>query len=210
MKIIPTILTDNREELLEMLKITKEFTDYVQIDIMDGKFVPSRSITIDDLKEINFPIASEAHLMVEDPSKWIEPFKEFGAQRIIYHYEISEDHYQIISQIRKSGLSPGLAVNPSTSIDEFKNLVEEVEMVLFMSVNPGFYGSNFIPQVLEKIAQFKKLFPNKRIGIDGGIKQDNLKLVKELGIDYICVGSAILKSSNPKESYQQFNILLNE
>ncbi|MCD6228042.1 MAG: ribulose-phosphate 3-epimerase [Candidatus Omnitrophica bacterium] len=210
MKIIPAILTDNREEFLKMLEITKEFADYVQIDIMDGKFVPSRSITIDDLKGINFPIISEAHLMVEDPCKWIEPFKEFGAQRIIYHYEIAQDHQKVISRIRSKGLSPGLAVNPSTSIEEFKDLVDEVEMVLFMSVNPGFYGSKFIPQVLEKITQFKKLFPNKRIGIDGGIKLDNLKLVKGLAIDYICVGSAILKNPNPKESYQQFNILLNE
>ncbi|MCK4810324.1 MAG: ribulose-phosphate 3-epimerase [Candidatus Omnitrophica bacterium] len=210
MRIIPAILTKNKEELLGMLTLCRKFTNYVQIDIMDGKFVPSKSISSQELAEIDFPINSEAHLMVVDPCFWLDSFKKFGSERIIYHYEIDKDHEKIISQIKKNGFSPGLAINPSTKINEFKALVDKVDVVLFMSVIPGFYGSEFIPAVLEKIKKFKDLFPNKRIGIDGGIKLDNLKMAVDLGIDDICVGSAILKTDDPEKSCDFFKTVINE
>ena len=177
---------------------------------MDGKFVPSKSITPEDIEKAVFPIGSEAHLMVEDVSLWLPCFKKFGSNRIIYHFEINKDHKEIISQIRGYGFNVGLAVNPSTTLEEFKDLVNLVDMVLFMSVMPGFYGSAFVLEVLTKIKEFKQLFPQKKIGIDGGIKLDNVKAVANLGIDYICVGSALLKSNNLKESYCTFKNMINE
>ncbi|NQT28741.1 MAG: ribulose-phosphate 3-epimerase, partial [Candidatus Omnitrophica bacterium] len=132
-----------------------------------------------------------------------------GADRVIYHFEIKKDHKEIIAKIREIGMGVGLAVNPSTEIDDFRYLVEELDTVLFLSVNPGFYGASFIPQVLDKIRNFKKKYPQKQTGIDGGIKQDNLFQVKQTGLDYVCVGSAILKSDDPAKKFREFVKLFN-
>jgi len=207
--IVPALLTSKRKELIQMVNVCAEFTDYVQIDIMDGEFVPSQSVTAQDLAGWNIPIRCEVHLMVADPYPWLEPFKTLGVDRIIYHFEINKDHKKIINKIREMGLEVGLAVNPSTGIDDFRYLVGELDTVLFMSVNPGFYGAPFIPGVLDKIKKFKNKYPQKQIGIDGGIKQDNLLQVKEAGLDYACVGSAILKSNDPAKSFGELVKLFN-
>ena len=207
--IVPALLTSKRKELIQMVNVCAEFTDYVQIDIMDGEFVPSQSVTAQDLAGWNIPIRSEVHLMVTDPYPWLEPFKALGVDRIIYHFEINKDHKKIINKIREMGLEVGLAVNPSTGIDDFRYLVGELDTVLFMSVNPGFYGAPFIPGVLDKINNFKNKYPHKQIGIDGGIKQDNLLQVKKAGLDYACVGSAILKSNDPAKSFGELVKLFN-
>lgn len=207
--IVPALLTGKREELIQMTGICAEFTDYVQIDIMDGEFVSSCSVSVQDLIDWKSPVRCEAHLMVSDPYPWLEPFRVLGAERIIYHFEISKDHKKIIAKIRESGLGAGLAVNPDTEIDDFRYLVEDLDTVLFMSVNPGFYGAPFIPQVLEKIRNFKERYPQKQIGIDGGIKRENLLQVKRSGVDYVCIGSAILKDDNPADSFREFVELFN-
>jgi len=207
--IIPALLTSKREELIQMVNICAEFTDYVQIDIMDGEFVPSHSVTFQDLAGWKSPVRCEAHLMVFDPYPWLEVFKALGADRVIYHFEIKKDHKKIIAKIREMGMGVGLAVNPSTKINDFRYLVGELDTVLFLSVNPGFYGASFIPGVLEKIRNFKDEYPQKQAGIDGGIKQDNLLQVKETGLDYACVGSAILKSNDPAKSFGEFVKLFN-
>lgn len=207
--IIPALLTDKKGELTSMAKLCSSFCDYVQIDIMDGRFVPSKSVSIEDLKGFEVGIKCEAHLMVNDPLEWLEPFKKIGADRIIYHFEIDKGHSEIISKIREAGLGVGLAVNPSTKIEEFERLADKIDTVLFMSVNPGFYGAKFIPEVLDKIKEFKKRFASIPAGIDGGIKLDNILSAKQAGADYICVGSAILKSSSPKEEYLRFSKLFN-
>ena len=208
--IAPALLTDKKDSLGEMMKLCAEFTDYIQIDIMDGEFVPSKSVTLEDLKDLSCPVRSEAHLMVLDPLAWLDSFKKLGSEKIIYSFEIKKDHQEIISQVRAQGLKVGLAINPSSSIDNFRFLVDKVDSILFMSVNPGFYGAKFIPEVLEKIRDFRSQYPNKSIGIDGGIKLDNARLAKEAGANCICVGSAILKSQNPAQSYQSFVKLLND
>jgi ribulose-phosphate 3-epimerase len=201
MKIVPALLTDNREELQRMLKLCKSFAGYVQIDIMDGEFVASKSINEKDIASLRSPIKAEAHLMVKKPLNWLKPFKRFGAGRIIFHFESINDRHNIIDEIKKDDLEVGMAVNPATTINDFKSLVKELDSILFMSVVPGFYGSKFIPSVLEKIKEFKTLYPKKVCGIDGGVNLDNIKEVAQSGVDYICVGSAILKAAHPQEAY---------
>jgi len=207
--IVPALLTSKKEDLIQMVDICAEFTNYVQIDIMDGEFVSSKSITIQDLSGWESSIGCEAHLMVSDPYPWLQSFKNVGARRIIYHFEIDKDHKKIITKIKEMGLGVGLAVNPTTKIDDFRYLVDELDTILFMAVNPGFYGAPFMPEVLEKIKNFKNEYPQKKIGIDGGIKQDNLIQVKQAGLDYVCIGSAILKSNNPAKSFEEFVKLFN-
>lgn len=208
--VVPAILTDKKKELLDMVNNCSKFCNYVQIDIMDGKFVPSTSISTEDLKGVRFSVKSEAHLMVNEPLKWLEAFKTAGSHRIIYHFEIQKDHLGIIDVIKTQGLEVGLAINPSTTIKDFNFLVDKIDCVLFMSVVPGFYGSKFIPEVLDKIKEFKKMYPAKCTGIDGGIKTDNIMAVAQSGVDYVCVGSAILKAASPKEAYSEIKGLLNE
>jgi len=208
--VVPAILTTKKEELVDMISNCSKFCNYVQIDIMDGKFVPSKSISIADLKGVRFPVKSEAHLMVTEPLEWIEAFKGAGSHRIIYHFEIQDKHQQIIDTIKKLNLEVGLAINPSTRIKDFSSLVDKLDSVLFMSVIPGFYGSKFIPEVLDKIKEFKKLYPSKCAGIDGGVKAENASAISQSGVDYVCVGSAILKATNPKEAYLKIKDSLNE
>ena len=202
--IVPAILTDKAADLQAALSLCGRFARYVQIDIMDGQFVPSTSVDSSVIESSSSPVASEAHLMCVDPLSWIAPFKKFGAQRIIFHFEIDEDHLGVIKAIKKQGMEAGLAVNPGTRIEEFRFLMEEVDSVLFMSVNPGFYGAAFIPEVLDKIRALRALYPEKIIGIDGGVKLDNLKTVVSSGASYICVGSAIMKDNDPAQAYRQF------
>ncbi|MFH1519029.1 MAG: ribulose-phosphate 3-epimerase [Candidatus Omnitrophota bacterium] len=207
--IVPALLTDKKDELIRMVNFCATFTDYVQIDIMDGEFVPSQSVKLRDLKDWKLPLRSEAHLMVSDPCIWLPAFKTLGVERIIYHFEAVDEHQETIAKIKALGLGVGLAINPSTEIDEFQSLVNEVDTILFLSVNPGFYGAAFIPRVLEKIRNFKNRYPQMQAGVDGGIKRDNLVEVKRSGVDYICVGSAILKSIDPAKSYVEFMKLFN-
>lgn len=208
--VVPAILTGKREELLDMINSCSKFCNYVQIDIMDGRFVPSKSISVADIDGMHFPVKSEAHLMVAEPLEWIEAFKNAGSHRIIYHFEIQDQHLRIIETIKKLNLEVGLAINPSTKIKDFSFLVDKLDCVLFMSVIPGFYGSKFIPEVLDKIKEFKKLYPAKCAGIDGGVKTDNVSIIAQSGVDYVCVGSAILKATSPKEAYLKIKDSLNE
>ena len=201
--IVPALLTDNKQQFDQMLKSCASFVDLVQIDIMDGIFVPSTSISTQDIESASISIKSEAHLMVVDPLSWLKSFKSLGTERIIYHFEIDADHSKIIQSIRNEGFQVGIAVNPPTSIEKFEKLVNLVDSVLFMSVNPGFYGAPFIPEVLDKIRTFKGKYPDKLTGIDGGVKLENVRTVADSGVDYICVGSAILKAQDPSLAHKQ-------
>ena len=204
MKIVPAVLTDRKDLFVELLKAAESFAGQVQIDIMDGKLVPSRSVSKEDLKGVRASSYAEAHLMAEDPLSWLASFEALGAKKIIFHFEIKQDKKKVISEIRKRGLEVGLAVNPPTAIEEFKDLVESVDMVLFMAVHPGFYGAQFVPEVVDKIKEFKTLYPGKPTGIDGGVKLANVKEISRLGLDFICVGSAIFNTPDPAQSYRDF------
>ncbi len=207
--IVPALLTDKKDELIRMVDLCATFTDYLQIDIMDGEFVPSQSVKLSDLKGWKLPLRGEAHLMVSDPCAWLPAFKALGVEKIIYHFEAVDQHQETIAKIKALDLRVGLAINPSTAVDEFQSLVSEVDTILFLSVDPGFYGAAFIPRVTEKIRNFKDCYPRMQVGVDGGIKSDNLVEIKRSGVDYICVGSAILKSANPAKSYVEFMKLFN-
>ena len=208
MNIVPAILTDERKEFVRMFELSDSFSPHTQIDIMDGELVLSRSITQNDLSGLRCKGFVEAHLMVEKPLEWVDAFCQIGAKRIIFHYEIKEDKQAIIAELRARGLSVGIAINPQTTLDEFMPLVGKVDTVLFLSVNPGFYGAKFIPEVLKKIEEFRKLRPEIAVGIDGGIKPLNVTEAASLGVQFICVGSAIFKAENPAAAYRQLTSML--
>ncbi|MFO8052686.1 MAG: ribulose-phosphate 3-epimerase [Candidatus Omnitrophota bacterium] len=205
--IVPALLSQDKEKMQEMLNICSNFAELVQIDIMDGKFVPSQSITTQELVQLKINTPNELHLMVNNPFAWIEPASQIGSKRIIFHLETEIDHKKLITDIRKSGMEAGVSLNPETKIEKLKPIINQIDLVLFMSVNPGFYGAAFIPEVLEKIKKFKKIWPDKKTAIDGGVKESNFLKIKNIGLDYICIGSAILKSENPKQAFLKFSRL---
>ena len=209
-RVVPAILTDDPATLATLVSRTDGFTDYAQIDIMDGRFVPPQSITAADIGRLSFNFKWEAHLMVAQPEACLEGFKEAGARRIVFHYEATDNPGEVIVQIKGLGLEAGLAVNPETPASVITPLANELDGVLFLSVNPGYYGSEFIPGVLDKIAAFRRDYPDMEIAIDGGMKEDNIALTARSGVDVICVGSAIFRQPQPGESYRRLLALANE
>jgi len=208
-RIIPAILTEDPISLNKMLARSVTFTDYVQIDIMDGKFVPSRSITWKHLDQVPANLNWEVHLMVEQPETQLEHYLKAGAQKAIFHFEATGNPRGVVSISRQMGLSIGLAVNPETPVRQILSLTEKVDSVLFLSVHPGFYGAKFIPEVLDKVVELRRQYPHLAIGIDGGMKLDNVEEVATKGVDDICVGSAILTQPDPGEAYARFVELVN-
>ena len=201
-KVVPAILTDDPKALATMVHQAGKFTTYVQFDIMDGEFVPSRSINANDLKALPMELGWEAHLMVQQPEKYLESFWETGARKVVFHYEATSSPEEVISQARNLGLGVGLAINPETPVSAISSLVSIVDSILFLTVNPGFYGSPFIPEVLDKVLELRSAYPDMEIGVDGGMKESNVARVARMGVDVIYVGSAIFLHQNPGESFR--------
>lgn len=189
-----------------MLHEAEAFADRVQVDIMDGRFVPSKSIAADDLARVKTRLSVEVHLMVTEPEAHLEAFLKAGAGRVVFHYEATSSPSRTIALARHLGLGVGLALNPQTPVAEAKPYFGEVDFVLLLSVDPGFYGSPFIPSVLEKVNVLRSLFPGE-IGMDGGIKGENIRQVKEVGVDYACIGSGIFRSPDPARAYRELRAL---
>ena len=206
-QLVPAILTDNPRTLEDMVLQAETFTSYVQFDIMDGVFVPSHSINYQYLARLPMKLDWEAHLMVRDPEKYLEGLNQAGAKKVVFHYEAAPSPQEVIRQSRKLNLGVGLAINPETPTSAILPLTDKVDSLLFLSVHPGFYGSKFIPEVLDKIKELRRLYPGLEIGIDGGIKEDNIATVARSGVDYIYIGSAIFLKDNPADSYRRLNKL---
>ncbi len=209
-QVVPAILTDNPRTLEGMVRQAETFASYVQFDIMDGVFVPSHSISWQHLARIPMKLNWEAHLMVQSPELYLEGFKEAGAKKVVFHYEAALSPQEVITQSRKLNLGVGLAINPETPISAILPLIDKVDSLLFLSVHPGFYGSRFMPEVLDKIKGLRRLYPGLEIGIDGGIKEDNVATVARSGVDCIYIGSAIFLQDNPADSYRRLNKLAQE
>jgi ribulose-phosphate 3-epimerase len=202
-KIVPALLTDDFNSLEKMIEQAETFADFIQIDIMDGLFVPSKSITASEIANLTIKTNWEVHLMVKHPLSQLSSFKKAGAGRVIFHYECSDLPVEVISEARNNGLKIGMAICPETPVNAYFKLSEKVDSLLFLTVNPGFYGSPFLPQVLTKIRETRSKNADIEIGVDGGIKAENLKQVAEVGVDYICVGSSIMLQPDPAQAHQK-------
>ena len=209
-RVVPAILTDDPKALATMVHQVDSFTNYVQFDIMDGRFVPSRSITSEHLTDLSTTLSWEVHLMVQQPEDHLESFRKAGAQKVVFHYEATSSPEKVISQARNLNLGVGLAINPETPLSLIYPLVGKVDSVLFLTVTPGFYGSPFIPEVLDKAVELRSAQPNLEIGVDGGMKEGNIAQIARLGIDVIYVGSAIFLQPEPGESFRRLLTLAQE
>jgi ribulose-phosphate 3-epimerase len=200
-RVVPAILTDDPKSLETMIQKVESFTDYAQIDIMDGKFVPSRSITWQDLTRVHPHLSWEVHLMVQQPEKHLRNYCQAGAQKAIFHFEATDKPRSVISLSKRLGVKVGIAINPDTPVSAILPVVDSVDSVLFLSVNPGFYGSKYIPGVLDKVKELRKAKPAIEIGIDGGMKENNVGQAAASGANVIFVGSAIILQPDPAASY---------
>ncbi len=200
--IIPAILTDNINELQDKLNLLSEVCEWAQVDLMDGKFVPTRSVTPEELAAIGTEINLEAHLMVADPAAWLDHLNADIFQRVYFHIEAVAEPNELIKAIRDKGLEVGIAINPETPLTAIEEYAEYVDGVLFMSVDPGRQGQPFKPEVLERITEFSREYPETDTAIDGGVNKSNIYEVSEAGVTNICVGSAIFADGNVAENLQ--------
>ncbi|MGE5237463.1 MAG: ribulose-phosphate 3-epimerase [Chloroflexota bacterium] len=204
MKIVPSLLAEDFDDFVDRLRKAEKFADYVQIDLMDGDFVPTKSFPPERLNSIETSLAFEVHLMVRDPLPHIEGIKHPGLRRIIFHVEADGNHAEAVASIQERGLSAGLAIKPETAIEDVRMALECADTLLFLTVDPCCYGSPFKSEVLEKIAEARPMFPGRTITVDGGVSLDNLNAFHDLGVDSACVGSRIFLTENPEESYRAF------
>ncbi|MCY6959477.1 ribulose-phosphate 3-epimerase [Clostridium brassicae] len=206
-KLSPSILSANFAKLGEdTIKLEKYGADLIHIDVMDGMFVPNISFGIPVMKSLR-PITKlpfDVHLMIEEPSRYVEDFVKAGADIITIHYEAEKHLDRTINYIKSFGIKAGISLNPATPVEAIKHLIGIVDMVLIMSVNPGFGGQKYIKYCSDKIREVKKMAEkcNKDllIEVDGGVGVDNIKEVVECGANVIVAGSAVFKNGEIEEN----------
>lgn len=204
--IIPAIIARTQKELDKHLSKVEGYSELVQLDIMDGTFVPNNSLDFDfDVSGSN--ISFEAHLMITDPMGWIEK-NWWKVDTIIVHFESCEKPLDIIRFVKEKGKKIGFAIIPETAVNIVKPYLDDIDQLLIMTVNPGFYGSKFLPESLCKISEARKLKPYLDIEVDGGVTPDTIKLINDAGANMFVSGSYILKSDGIKEAIDPLKKLI--
>jgi ribulose-phosphate 3-epimerase len=207
-KIIPAIIAENQNELNERLSKVMKFVDLIQLDIMDNKFVPNVSLFFD----FALPKTSsrfEAHLMIAKPEEWIEDNWR-KVDTILVHYESCNNPDIIIKKVKQHKKQIGFVINPETPIKSLGSYLDEIDQVLIMTVNPGFYGSPFLPEMLDKISALRDMKPNLNIEVDGGITPATIGSVDKAGANMFVSGSYIVKSQNVMEAIDNLRNQLEE
>ncbi|SDQ61831.1 ribulose-5-phosphate 3-epimerase [Virgibacillus subterraneus] len=209
-KIAPSILSADFSKLGDEIKnVEQGGADYIHVDVMDGHFVPNITIgplIVEAIKpKTKLPL--DVHLMIENPDAYIPMFAEAGASIITVHQEASRHLHRTIQLIKDNGVKAGVVLNPATPVDTIKDILHEIDMVLIMTVNPGFGGQSFIHhgvQKIEQVADWRNEFNlSFEIEVDGGVNRDTAKLCTDAGADVLVAGSAIFKQSNRRQAIDQ-------
>lgn len=209
----PSILSADFCNLGAQVKTVEETnTEFLHIDIMDGSFVPNISFGFPVIKALrkNSKMIFDVHLMIENPSKYIDEFVNCGADIITFHYEAERHIDRTVNYIKNKGCKVGIALNPATPVSVLKNILPSLDMVLIMSVNPGFGGQSFIEYSIDKIQEVKNLAKklnkqNLLIEVDGGVDTHNIKSIVEAGANVLVAGSAVFRQNKIKENINALN-----
>lgn len=213
-EILPSILAADFSNLLNDIKKVSD-SKYLHLDIMDGRYVPNISFGPDIIRTLR-PYSSQifdTHLMIVEPEKYIDEFANAGSDVITFHIEAVTHLDRVIAQVKEAGCEVGVALNPATSLSVLDFVLEKLDQVLIMTVNPGFGGQKFITEMVNKIRLLRKMIDEKglntQIQIDGGVNLDNLTSLAQIGVDLFVAGSAVFEANNPAEILKKMNEIIN-
>ena len=213
MLVAPSILSADFGNLEQEIKaICEAGCDLVHVDVMDGHFVPNLTIgpvVVEPVSKVSSkPL--DIHLMVENNNFFVDLFAPLKPKYLSFHIESEKHPHRLIQKIRSLGISPAITLNPHTKVEDIEYLIEDLDMVLLMSVNPGFGGQKFIPSVIEKVKKLKELIkkknPNCLIEVDGGVSDKNIKELKDAGVDVVVAGSFVFGSSDYKKAIDSLKV----
>ena len=209
-KIAPSILSADFSRLAEEVRaVEKAGADVIHVDVMDGHFVPNITIgplVVQGLKKLT-SLPLDVHLMIENPERYVEVFARAGSDWITIHAEVCPNLKRMIRKVRQLNARPGIVLKPATPLKTLFPVLDDIDLVLLMSVNPGFGGQSFIPATLKKIERLRKIVDQNRypleIEVDGGVKVENIREVSMAGGDIFVVGTGIFKTENYEETIRK-------
>lgn len=210
-EIIPAILVETLDEFNERIEVAEDFAETVQWDVMDGQFVEQE--TFNDpksLEHVDTTLSIEAHLMVDNPEEIIEPLAKAGIDRVIVHAESTDNLQGLIERMKNFDYEVGVALSPETDVSEISEVIDDLDVVLVMTVIPGASGQSFMTDQLEKVKELRESYPELNIAVDGGVDMTTIKLAKEAGANLFVVNSAIFENPDPANAFQLMQAVINE